>query len=141
MLRCACRHEIPTGGHHLRRQQVIGHQAVFAHQRTVAAPQRKAGQPDGGDSTCGRRQPIALRRVNEVARRCTALNAGRARRWIDGGGSHLRAIDHDAILAQRASRKVMSATSNGERTPTPVRTHPTNGMRYILRMRTANDRC
>ncbi len=52
---------------------------------------------------------------------------------------HLRAIDYDAIRAQRASRKVMSATTNGERTP--VRTRPTNGVRHILRMRTASDRC
>jgi len=138
VLRRARRHEVPSGGHHLRRQHVIGHQAVFAHQRTVAAAQREAGQPDAGDGARGRRQAVAPRRVDEVARPCAALGAGRVRRGVDGDGAHPRAIDHDAILAQRPSREIMSPAANGERTP--MRARPTNGVSHVLGMRTANDR-
>ena len=78
------------------------------------------------------------RRVDDVASRCAALDAGRACRWIDGDGAHLRQIDHDTILAQRSSREIMPPTTNGERKP--MRTRPTNGVRHVLRIRTANNR-
>jgi len=138
VFRDTCRHKPPVGRDDLRRQQVIGYQSVFPAQRTIAAGQREPGEPHAGDGTRGCRQPVPLRRAHEVARRGSALDARHTPRRVDGNRSHPRTIDHDTIVAQGSSRKIMSSTPDGERHP--MRARPTNGVNNVLGIRAASER-
>jgi hypothetical protein len=131
------RHELPIGGHYLRREQIVGDQTKRAHQRTIPPTQREADQPDAGDGPGSRRQTVVLRGIDQVARHSAALDTGCTRRRIDGDGMHWRTVDYDPIRAQGASHKIVSPTSHGERQP--MRPRPAYGMHHVLGRRAAND--
>jgi hypothetical protein len=66
------------------------------------------------------------------------LDARHTPRRVDGNRSHPRTIDHDTIVAQGSSRKVMSSTPDRERQS--MRARPTNRVNNVLGIRAANER-
>ena len=74
------RQQLPVGGDHIHRQEVIAGQAIGAHQVAVAAAQREPRDAGRTGNAARRGQAEGLRLVVEVAPRAAALGAGRAGR-------------------------------------------------------------
>src|SRR5207244_447198 len=59
--------ELPVGGDQLHGTEVVGSQAVLAHQPADAAAEGEARDPGRGDQPAGRRQPLLLGRGVQLA--------------------------------------------------------------------------
>ena len=73
-------HEPAVGGHDLRREQVVGREAVLALEPAAAAAERQAGDPGRRDAPAGGRQAERLRRPVELGPEHAARGAHGARR-------------------------------------------------------------
>src|SRR5215470_17566932 len=112
---------------------------MLAQERPIAPTQRQAAKTHTGDSAGGRRQPVLLRRSDEIANRCSTLDAGCIQLGINGDAAHMREVDYDAIVAQSASRKIMPTTTNRE--GHFIRASPPHGVNDVFDSRAESQRC
>jgi hypothetical protein len=107
-------HEAPVGGDDVGADQVVGGQAVLAHEPTDAAAEREAGDPRARHEPAGRRQPKGLGLVVELRPLQTRLGDCTAGLGIDADALHRREVDHDAAVVGREPGDAVRAAAHGD---------------------------
>ncbi len=81
--------ELAIGGHHVGGEQVVGGEAVLAHQPADPTAECESGDAGVADDAARGRQAVGLGLVVDITPQGTALYPGGPRARVDPYGSHL----------------------------------------------------
>ena len=95
------------GGDHIRGEQVVDGEPVFAHEEADAAAEGEPGDAGVAHDAAGGGQTVGLRLVVDVAPQSTALHMRRAAGRVDPHGPHRREVDEDPVVAHRGAGHVV----------------------------------
>ena len=137
ILRRAGPHQMALGGDDVGRKEIVDRQTEFARDPAKAAAERQPRNAGGRIDPGGQRQAEGLCLLVEVRQRGPRLDPGSPRRWIDPHRLHLRQVDHDTAVADRAAGDVVAAASH--RDEQSVVAGEPDGAHHICRPQAADD--
>ena len=92
--------------------EVVAGEALGPREETGPAPQGQSGDAGGGDDPARCRQPGALRRLIEFAPCDPSADDRGSSLLVDPDVFHPRQVDHEAFIAHRVPRHVVSTASD-----------------------------
>ena len=100
------------GRYDLRGGDVVDGHSVLARQPSDTAPEGETANTSGRIDANGRREAEFLGFMVEIAERRAWAGGRGFGAGVDGDRSHKRKIDHQAVVADRVARNVVSGASD-----------------------------
>jgi hypothetical protein len=101
-------HQVAVRRDHVGRKKIVDGQAEFARNPAEATAERQPGDAGGRIDACGYGEPKSLCLLVEVGEHRAGLDPRSLPRRIDPHRLHLRQVDHDTAIADRAAGDVVT---------------------------------